>query len=345
MQERSVPAARRTPSPQRAPPAARPAPQRAQPRPRSGTLLELAGLALAGGALLGMAAAGSRQHRQAQRPARPARRAAQGAALVAASVLADSAMEHFRGNFRNRAMLTAPAASSAAVAAAVATAASTAAPAARRAAFAFAIAAGLIGIGFHVRNLLGRPGGLSWNSLFYRAPFGAPGALAIAGALGLTADGWPRTAAMPGGDAERLAGITTLGLLGVSVEVGLLHFRGAFHNPLMYLPLAGLPTTGLAVAAAAARPGAGTLAAARAMLGVTTALAVAGSGLHAYGVSRNSGGFANWSQNLFQGPPIAAPPSLAGLALAGFAALDLIEGRRGHEGQEYEGRGREDRHG
>lgn len=337
-----MPAARRPSSPHRAVHPGRPAPQRAQPRPRAGTLLGLAGLALAGAALLGVATAGPRRHRLAQRPALPARRAAQGAALVAASVLADSAMEHFRGNFRNRAMLTAPAASSAAVAAAVATATSTAAPAVRRAGFAFAVAAGVIGTGFHVKNLLDRPGGLSWNGLFYRAPFGAPAALVIAGALGLTADGWPR---MPGGDAERLAGITSLGLFGVSVEVGLLHFRGAFHNPLMYLPLAGLPAAGLAVATAAASPGAGTLAAARTMLDVTTALAVAGSGLHAYGVSRNSGGFANWSQNLFQGPPIAAPPSLAGLALAGFAALDLIEERRGQEGHGHEGRGREDRHG
>jgi hypothetical protein len=34
--------------------------------------------------------------------------------------------------------------------------------------------AGLVGFGFHIRNLLGRPGRLSWQSLFYGAPIMAP---------------------------------------------------------------------------------------------------------------------------------------------------------------------------
>ena len=57
------------------------------------------------------------------------------------------------------------------------------------------------------------------------------------------------------------------------------------------------------------------------------ALGVAGTGLHAYGVSRNMGGFGNWTQNLFQGPPMAAPPSLLGLGLMGLSALQLLESR------------------
>ena len=62
-------------------------------------------------------------------------------------------------------------------------------------------------------------------------------------------------------------------------------------------------------------------------MATTTALGLIGSGLHAYGVSRNMGGFRNWTQNLFQGPPIAAPPSLAGIALMGFASLELLKSR------------------
>ena len=37
------------------------------------------------------------------------------------------------------------------------------------------------------------------------------------------------------------------------------------------------------------------------------------------------GGFGNWTQNLFQGPPMAAPPSLLGIGLTGLAALDLLK--------------------
>jgi hypothetical protein len=37
------------------------------------------------------------------------------------------------------------------------------------------------------------------------------------------------------------------------------------------------------------------------------------------------GGWRNWSQNILNGPPIPAPPSFTGLALAGLAALGLIE--------------------
>jgi len=37
------------------------------------------------------------------------------------------------------------------------------------------------------------------------------------------------------------------------------------------------------------------------------------------------GGWQNLSQNLFDGPPLPAPPAFTGLALAGLAALDLME--------------------
>jgi hypothetical protein len=39
------------------------------------------------------------------------------------------------------------------------------------------------------------------------------------------------------------------------------------------------------------------------------------------------GGWRNWRQNLIDGPPLPAPPSFSGLALAGLAALALMRGR------------------
>ena len=61
-------------------------------------------------------------------------------------------------------------------------------------------------------------------------------------------------------------------------------------------------------------------------LRLTALLGFAGVGFHAYGVSRNMGGWRNWSQNVLNGPPLPAPPSFTGLALAGLAALDLLRG-------------------
>ena len=48
-------------------------------------------------------------------------------------------------------------------------------------------------------------------------------------------------------------------------------------------------------------------------------------GFHVIGVARNMGGWRNWRQNVLNGPPIPAPPSFTGLALAGLAALGLME--------------------
>jgi hypothetical protein len=42
-------------------------------------------------------------------------------------------------------------------------------------------------------------------------------------------------------------------------------------------------------------------------------------------VSRDMGGWGNWKQNVLNGPPLPAPPSFTGLALAGLAALRLLE--------------------
>ena len=50
-----------------------------------------------------------------------------------------------------------------------------------------------------------------------------------------------------------------------------------------------------------------------------------GSAFHAYGIQRNMGGWRNWSQNVLNGPPLPAPPGFTALALAGLAALALIE--------------------
>jgi hypothetical protein len=123
---------------------------------------------------------------------------------------------------------------------------------------------------------------------------------------------------------ETVATVAAAGLIGTTAEAGLLHFRGAFHNPFMAVPVTLPPVgAGLLLATAAGRRGP-TYRAARGCMRLLTAIGLIGVGFHAYGVSRNMGGWRNWSQNVLDGPPLPAPPSFTGLALAGLAALGLI---------------------
>ncbi|MFI4963769.1 MAG: hypothetical protein ACHP9T_00240 [Caulobacterales bacterium] len=260
-------------------------------------------------------------------------------ATLAASVLADSAVEHYRGSFENPGMYTPMIASALTLLAGGSGAAGHSGRAPRRAragVYATAAAVGAVGTGFHVYNLLRRPGGLSWLNLFYSAPLGAPAALSLAGALGLAAD---RLEATPAAEPARLLGLpagralaalTGLGIAGTVGEAGLLHFRGAFQNPFMFAPVTLPPVAaalmlGAAVAPRPKRPRRLT----RLWLGLTATLGFAGVGFHAYGVSRAMGGWRNWTQNLVDGPPLPAPPSFAALAVAAFAALSLMEREHG----------------
>lgn len=253
-------------------------------------------------------------------------------ATLAASVLFDSAIEHYRGSFHNKAMFT-PLVSSTLSLIASAHGASDHTPSghkARHAVFAIAGATGLIGTGFHLYNVVKQPGGFSWQNLFYGAPLGAPAAIGLSGLMGLLAERVRDTP--PGKDptlmgftAGRFVGLATaIGLIGTTGEAGLLHFRGAYHNPVMYVPVT-LPPIGAALLANAAlgksdHPQPLT----RAWLGMLAVMGVAGSGFHIYGVHRNMAGWRNWRQNALNGPPIPAPPSFTGLALAGLAALGLL---------------------
>jgi hypothetical protein len=262
---------------------------------------------------------------------RAAQRMNRAAGLLAVSVLADSAVEHYRGSFHNRAMYV-PLVSSALGLAASAHGSrdrQSAAHPVRDSVYGLALAVGVIGTGFHLYNIAKRPGGFSWLNLFYAAPIGAPAALSIAGLLGLTAervrdnsDERPTVLGYPAGRA--MAAVTAAGLMGTVAEVGLLHFRGAYHNPAMLLPVIVPPVSAVLLAEAAIGPRR-KRPAARWWLRLTAWLGVAGMAFHAFGVARNMGGWRNWSQNVLNGPPLPAPPSFTALSLAGLGALDLLE--------------------
>lgn len=254
------------------------------------------------------------------------------AAVLAASVVLDSSIEHFEGNYLNRAMYLAPSMGAAAMAAAL----SGHAPhRIGTAIFGASMATGLTGLAFHFYNIGKRPGGFCWNNIFYAAPFAAPGALALSGLFGLVAGAVHRMRHQPRKRqvefAEGLAYTVSACMMVTASEVWVLHFRGAYHDPFMYVPVTVVPAAAAALTYAGIRQTEPSFELARALLNVTALVGIAGAGFHIYGVQRNMGGWKNWSQMLFQGPPIPAPPSFSGLALAGMGALSLLR-------QETEGR-------
>jgi hypothetical protein len=302
----------------------RPRRRRRAGEPPAALALGSATLALGGGATLGAAllperAPARRRMRGAGRPPPPVRGLYAAAGLLALSVLLDSAIEHDRGSFKNPGMLTPLLASGATLGAAALDAA--AGPArGRRAVYATAAAVGAAGVAFHAFNILKRPGKANWANLFYAAPIGAPAALSLAGGLGLAAGavarGWR-------GAGRKLCGFVAAGLAGTVGEVSLLHFRGSFQNPFMWVPVALPPVGAALLAGAAAEADRRPHPLARAWLALTAVVGLAGVGFHVFGVSRAMGGWRNWRQNVVDGPPIPAPPAFTALSIAGLAALAL----------------------
>jgi hypothetical protein len=250
---------------------------------------------------------------------------AAGAAILALAVALDSGLEHYRGGFENKAMFVAPTLAAATLAAALPMVRSGAESGLQRIAFGAAIAAGAAGTGFHVYDLLRRPGGIDLQNLFYYAPLGAPAALGLAGLYGLlAAPGATERLEAAGVDAKYLlAPLIGLSLLGTAAEAGILHFRGAFQNPAMYAPVTVPPLAALAIGLAPFLPEARKPA--LYLLRATAALGFAGPLFHAYGIHRNMGGWRNWSQMILQGPPLPAPPAFTAIAVAGLGVIGRID--------------------
>jgi hypothetical protein len=264
---------------------------------------------------------------------RAAQRLNRAAGVLATSVLADSAVEHYRGSFHNKAMV-APLLTAALSLAVSAHGNADKRPTAHRmrdGVYTVAALTGMVGACFHIYNVGKKPGGFSWQNLFYSAPIGAPAALILSRAVGFLAerirDTTPGVAPTIGGVSagRAVAAATGLGLLGTIGEAGLLHFRGAYHDPFMYLPVTIPPLAAALIGNAALGRTQERRPATRFWLRLTALLGFAGAGFHALGVARNMGGWRNWRQNVLTGPPIPAPPSFTGLALAGLAALGLME--------------------
>jgi len=243
---------------------------------------------------------------------RAAKRLNRAAGVLATSVLADSAVEHYRGSFHNPAMIAPLVSASLSLAISVHGVADHrhGAHRVRDAVYGLAGITGLVGTVFHIYNISKKPGGFSWQNLFYSAPIGAPAALALCGATGFLAERvrdnapalLPTIGGLPAGRV--VAGATGLGILGTVAEAGLLHFRGAYHDPFMFAPVT-IPPVAAALLGSVAVGTAGTpRPLTRWWLRLTAMLGFAGASFHALGVARNMGGWrklepepAEWSSN------------------------------------------------
>jgi len=267
---------------------------------------------------------------------RSAHRLGEASGILALSVLLHSALEHYRGSFKNPAMYT-PLAVSAMTLAVDAHARGDKRPAVhriRRGVHITAALTGIAGTGFHLYNILKRPGRLAWQNLFYGAPVAAPVAILLAGLLGAAAEEVRNTRPghaprVLGKQAGRALGVVSgIGLIGTAAEAALLHFRGAYQNPFMIAPVTIPPLAGALLLHETARRPTRHSRLTKWGLRLTALLGFAGAGFHARGVQRNMGGWRNWRQNILNGPPLPAPPSFTGLALAGLAALALLGERK-----------------
>ena len=256
------------------------------------------------------------------------RRMSRAAGVLAASVLAEGALNAVRGERPTPAGYAPLAVSALSLVASLHGAVDRrrAGSAGRTATYAAAALTGLAGRAFHDW----RAGGiLSWQGLLQRAET-VPTALTLSGLVGLLAERVrsnragvaPRVFGLPAG---RVVGLATAGGLMGTVGDAPAKLRGALHDPSVMVPVALPPVAAGALGIAA-------LGAARVRRPVARwllrAAALAGLAPSAIGISalrRAPGGWRNWRRNIADGPIVPAPPAFAGLALAGLAALDLME--------------------
>ena len=254
------------------------------------------------------------------------------AALLTLLALAEAWIGHYRSGFPLRAQY-APFASGgllivAALMAVIAPGA-TSVQTALRAAGWIAFVAGLVGVGYHHYYGIAHKAGsykLLLHYLMYGAPQLAPLALSTTGALGVVAaHGVAGQSVVLGVELRSaLLGIVAVALTGAIAQVAILHYRGAFNNPVMYAPLTvpvfAAATSGWMSAAPTAAPHA----LGRTLFVLTFLTGFVGLGMHLRGLDRQMGGLHLFLFNLLQGPPPLAPATFAGLAAVGLIAMEMV---------------------
>jgi hypothetical protein len=189
-----------------------------------------------------------------------------------------------------------------------------------------AICAGLVGFCLHhYYGVARKPGGYRriLDSVMYGAPPLAPLALSLVGAFALVAYRGLIGAGEIGGLPLRTAllGAMVIGLCGAILQAGLLHFRGAFNQALMYLPLTVPVLAVMGGVWMIFQPGAVARVTLAGLLWLTLMSGFVGLGMHLRGFDRQMAGLYVPLFNWLQGPPAFAPAVFAGLAAIGLVAI------------------------
>ena len=192
-----------------------------------------------------------------------------------------------------------------------------------------AIVFGLIGFAFHhYYGLAKKPGGYSWllHYLMYGAPPLAPLALTITGMLALmTACGLAGEVTFAGLDLRAaLLTIVALALAGATLQAAILHYRGAFNNPFMFVPLT-VPLIAVAMSIwMIISPNQIVLLAVPILLWLTFLIGFVGLGMHLRGFGRQMGGLYLSIFNWLEGPPAFAPALFTGFAVVGLITVYFL---------------------
>lgn len=192
-----------------------------------------------------------------------------------------------------------------------------------------AIIFGLVGFVFHhYYGIAKKPGGYKWllHYLMYGAPQLAPLALTITGVLALlAARGLAGEVTFAGLDLRAaLLALVAVALAGATLQATLLHYRGAFNNPLMFAPLT-VPVLAIVMSVwVIIGPNEIVLLAFTILLWLTFLIGFVGLGMHLRGFGRQMGGLYLLKLNLLEGPPAWAPGLFTGFAAVGLIAAYFL---------------------
>jgi hypothetical protein len=192
-----------------------------------------------------------------------------------------------------------------------------------------ALFSGVVGFGFHhYYGIAKKPGGYKWllHYLMYGAPPVAPLALAITGMLALVAASGLANEISIAGVSLRTALLTlvAVALAGATLQAAILHYRGAFNNPLMFAPLT-VPVLAVVMSILMITgPNEIVLLALTILLWLTFLIGFVGLGMHLRGFGRQMGGVYLAIFNWLEGPPAFAPALFTGFAGVGLIAVYLL---------------------
>jgi hypothetical protein len=120
----------------------------------------------------------------------------------------------------------------------------------------------------------------------------------------------------------------TLAIPPLWYEIAVLHYRGAFQNQFMWVPVLSLPAVLVSgVASSLNRDERRSRNILRPFAWGMTVIGTLGSFFHLRGIGRQMGGFYNWKYNIATGPPILAPAQVALFGLLGVVTSQRVSNK------------------